>query len=177
MRISSTESCSRRARGSRGGRIEHREPAFIRENGLADPRFKYVAELAEERFQSLVSVPIVAKDGSAIGAVTLHTEAPREFTQPEVDFLVSSASLVGGAIENARLYEETRRRVGELEQLTRLGDTIARAETLDMLLPEIARYGVELLSPRPAISTYSMPALRSSSFVPRLPEEQTHAKP
>ena len=126
--------------------LEHREPAFIRENGLADPRFKYVAELAEERFQSLVSVPIVAKDGSAIGAVTLHTEAPREFTQPEVDFLVSSASLVGGAIENARLYEETRRRVGELEQLTHLGDTIARAETLDALLPEIARYSVELLS-------------------------------
>ncbi len=126
--------------------LEHREPAFIRENALDDPRFKYVPELAEERFQSLVSVPIVAKDGSAIGTVTVHTEAPREFTQHEVDFLVSSASLVGGAIENARLYEETRRRVGELEHLTLLGDTIARAETLDALLPEVARHSVELLS-------------------------------
>ena len=44
--------------------IEHREPAFIRENALADPRFKYVPELAEEKFQSLVSVPILAKDGA-----------------------------------------------------------------------------------------------------------------
>jgi len=126
--------------------IEHREPAFIRDNALADPRFKYVPELAEERFQSLVSVPIVAKDGSPIGAVTLHTEAPREFTQPEVDFLVSCASLVGGAIENARLYEETRKRVSELEHLTRLGDAIARAETLDALLPEIVHHSVGILS-------------------------------
>ena len=72
---------------------------------------------------------------SAIGAITAHTEAPREFTDDEVDFLVSSASLVAGAIENARLYEETRRRVAELEQLTELAEAIARAEALDELLP------------------------------------------
>ena len=125
--------------------VERREPAFIRDNALADPRFKYVPELQEERFQSLVSIPILAKDGSAIGVVSLHTEAPREFTKGEVDFLVSSASLVAGAIENARLYEETRRRVRELEHLTQLGETIARAETLDELLPAVTARSVELL--------------------------------
>jgi GAF domain-containing protein/sugar diacid utilization regulator len=125
--------------------LERREPAFIRENALADPRFKYVPELGEERFQSLVAVPIVAKDGEAIGTITLHTEAPREFTPVEVDFLVSSASLVAGAIENARLYAETRRRVNELEHLTQLGETIARAETLDDLVPEVTARSRELL--------------------------------
>ena len=125
--------------------IGRREPGFIKDNALADPRFKYVPELAEERFQSLVSIPILAKDGNAIGVISLHTEAPREFTQAEVDFLVSSASLVAGAIENARLYEETRQRVGELEHLTRLGETIARAETLDELLPAVTARSVELL--------------------------------
>src|SRR6266540_2143315 len=67
---------------------ERREPAFIRENALADPRVKYVPELEEERFQSLISVPILSKDGEAIGVITLHSEAPREFTEEEVDFLV-----------------------------------------------------------------------------------------
>ena len=88
------------------------------------PRVKYVPELEEERFQSLVAVPILGKDGDPIGVISLHTEAPREFTDDEVEFLVSSASLVAGAIENARLYEESRRRVGELEHLTgaRRGD-------------------------------------------------------
>jgi GAF domain-containing protein/sugar diacid utilization regulator len=125
--------------------LERREPAFILEDALADPRFKYVPELGEERFQSLVSIPILAKDGSPIGVVSLHTEAPREFTKAEIDFLVSSASLVAGAIENARLYEETRRRVAELEHLTELGETLARAETLDELLPLVAARCVDLL--------------------------------
>lgn len=125
--------------------LERREPGFIPDDALADPRFKYVPELAEEKFQSLVSIPILARDGNPMGVISLHTEAPREFTAAEVEFLVSSASLVAGAIENARLYDETRRRVGELEHLTRLGETIARAETLDELLPAVTARSVELL--------------------------------
>jgi len=125
--------------------VERREPVFIRENALADPRVKYVPELEEERFQSLISVPILARSGEPIGVISMHTEAPREFTEEEVDFLVSSASLVAGAIENARLYGEMRARVGELEQLTELGDAIARAETLDDLLPAVVERAVSLL--------------------------------
>jgi GAF domain-containing protein len=124
---------------------ERREPAFILDDALSDPRFKYVPELTEEKFQSLVSIPILARDGEAIGVVSLHTEAPREFTAHEIEFLVSSASLVAGAIENARLYEEARRRVGELEHLTQLGETIAAAETLEELLPAVASRSLGLL--------------------------------
>jgi len=123
---------------------ERKEPAFT-QNAVADPRNKFVPELEEERFQSLLSVPIVGKDGGVIGVISLHTEAPREFTGSEVDFLASSASLVAGAIENARLYEETRRRVGELEHLTALGETVARAETLEELLPSVTARARELL--------------------------------
>jgi GAF domain-containing protein len=125
--------------------LERREPGFIRENALADPRTKYVPELEEERFQSLLSVPILARSGEAIGIITAHTEAPREFTQAEVDFLVSGASLVAGAIENARLYEEMRTRVGELEQLTELAEAIARSQTLEELLPMVAERAGALL--------------------------------
>jgi GAF domain-containing protein len=117
--------------------LDNREAAFIRENALADPRVKFVPELDEERFQSLVAVPIVTRGGGPIGAILLHTEAPREFTEADADVLVSSASLVAGAIENARLYEESRRRVAELEQLTELGETVARAESRDELLPDV----------------------------------------
>jgi putative methionine-R-sulfoxide reductase with GAF domain len=128
--------------------VEQREPAFIREDAFADPRFKHVPELEEERFQSLISVPIVAKGSASIGAITLHTEAPREFSEDEVEFLVSSASLVGGAIENARLYVDMRRRVEELERLTALGEAIARAETLAELTPAITTGALELLRAR-----------------------------
>ncbi len=82
--------------------IEHREPSFMRENAPDDPRFKFVPELEEEQFQSLISAPILARAGEPIGAISMHTEAPREFSEPEVDVLVSTASLVAGAIDNAR---------------------------------------------------------------------------
>ncbi len=123
---------------------DRREPVFA-QNVMTDPRSKYVPELEEERFQSLLSVPIVGKDGAVIGVISLHTEAPREFTDSEVDFLVSSASLVAGAIENARLHEDTRRRVAELEHLTALGETLARAEHLEEILPSVAARTRELL--------------------------------
>jgi GAF domain-containing protein len=116
---------------------EHGEPAFIRDNALDDPRTKYFPELEEERFQSLLALPVIGRSGDVIGVITAHTEAPREFSDDEVDFLVTSASLVASAIENARLYEEARLRVAELEQLTELAEAIARADALEELLQTV----------------------------------------
>ena len=123
--------------------VEHGEPAFT-QNAVDDPRNEFVPELEEEKFQSLLSVPIAGRD-TVIGAITMHTEAPREFTAEEVELLTSTASLVGGAIENARLYEETRQRVGELEHLTELAETLARAQQLGEVLPAVAERSRQLL--------------------------------
>lgn len=127
---------------------EQGEAAFIRENALDDPRVKYVPELQEEHFQSLLAVPIVSRSGEVIGVITAHSVAPREFSDDEADFLVTSASLVAGAIENARLFEETRLRVAELEQLTELAEAIARADALDELLQVVVAETRPLLAAR-----------------------------
>jgi len=127
--------------------VEHGEPAFT-QNAVDDPRNKFVPELEEEKFQSLLSVPVSGRDGDVIGAITMHTEAPREFTTKEVELLTSTASLVAGAIENARLYEETRQRVGELEHLTELAETLARARQLGEVLPAVAERTRQLLRSR-----------------------------
>jgi GAF domain-containing protein len=124
---------------------DHREPAFVPDDLLSDPRVKYVPELDEEHFQSLLCVPIFARAGSVIGVISVHTEAPREFTDAEVDFLVSSASLVAGAIENARLYNEMRTRVHELEQLAELAEAIAGSATLGELFVVVAERSRRLL--------------------------------
>jgi GAF domain-containing protein len=100
------------------------EPAFIREDALADPRMKYVPELEEERFQSMVAVPVPARSGEVLGVVVLHTVAPREFDEGVLNFLAHTASLVAGAIENARLYEESRARVDALTNLAELSEHI-----------------------------------------------------
>jgi two-component system, NarL family, sensor kinase len=49
-------------------------PEFIRDNAMRDPRMKYVPELEEEQFQSMVAVPVLApRDGAVIGVIVLHT--------------------------------------------------------------------------------------------------------
>jgi GAF domain-containing protein len=139
------EVCLERGEGLAWWVVERDEPAFIPERLLEDPRVKYVPELDEERFQSLVSVPVHGRGGRPIGVVSAHTEAPRAFARSEVDFLLSSATLVAGAIENARLYEEMRQRVHELEGLTALAETVAEAETQQELLDEVAARAHALL--------------------------------
>jgi GAF domain-containing protein len=120
-------------------------PEFIRENALADPRMHYVPELEEERFQSMLAVPILAKGDDVIGVVVLHTEAPREFDDDVLNFLIHTASLVAGAIENAQLYEETRTRVRALTTLTRLSQALAELDVREDLYEAVTRGVRELL--------------------------------
>jgi GAF domain-containing protein len=121
-------------------------PAFIRENALADPRMKYVPEIEEDRFQSMVAVPIVGKGDRVIGVIVLHTKAPREFEDDVLNFLVHTAWLVAGAIQNAQLYEETRRRVDELTTLTQISQTLAAVTDRDGLYRAVTRGARQLLS-------------------------------
>jgi GAF domain-containing protein len=120
-------------------------PEFIPDNALSDPRMKYVPELEEERFQSMVAVPILAKSGAVIGVVVLHTAAPREFDDDVLNFLLNTASLVAGAIENAQLYEETHRRVQALTTLTELSQALAAVTRREDLIETVTRGARELL--------------------------------
>ena len=120
-------------------------PEFIREQAMSDPRMKYVPELEEERFQSIVAVPILAKSGAVIGVAVLHTEAPREFDDDALNFLVHTASLVAGAIENAQLYQDTRRRVQALTTLASLSQALAAVTIREDLYDVVTRGARELL--------------------------------
>ena len=120
-------------------------PEFIRDHALDDPRMKYVPELEEERFQSMVAVPVMARDGDVLGVVVLHTQAPREFDDGVLNFLVHTASLAAGAIENAKLYEGTRRRVEALTTLTQLSQALAAVTLREDLYDAVTRGARQLL--------------------------------
>ncbi len=113
--------------GLTGWVARHRTPEFIRERAMNDPRMKYIPLLQEERFQSMVAVPILSRSSDTLGVIVLHTEAPREFTEDTLKLLVHIASLVSGAIENAQLYQRERRRVDTLTRLAALGGEVASA--------------------------------------------------
>ena len=62
-------------------------------------------------------MPVLARDRLE-GALNVRTRLPRAFGEDEVALLTAIAGQVGQAIENAKLYEQTRARVSELESLT-----------------------------------------------------------
>lgn len=123
-----------------------RRSAVIEENALQDPRVKYFPELDEEHFQSLVSVPMFDRDGDVMGVISLHAEAPHEFAHDDLEFLEHTASLIAGAVENARLYEQSTARVDLLTELSRLSRRVSAASEVDEVLAIVGRGTRELLS-------------------------------
>jgi GAF domain-containing protein len=134
--------------GLTGWVARHRTPEFIRDRAMDDPRMRYVPELEEERFQSMVAVPILSRADDTIGVIVLHSEAPHEFTEEVLRLLVHIASLVSGAIENAQLYDRERRRVGALTGLAGLAQEVAAATDVVGLGDVVARGGGRLLDAR-----------------------------
>ncbi len=122
-----------------------RRSAFIKEHALEDPRVKYFPEFEEERFQSLVSVPMFGRGGDVMGVISLHAEAPHEFGGADLEFLEHTASLIAGAVENARLYEEAAARVALLTDLSILLQRIAGAPTIEDVFTTVSAGTLELL--------------------------------
>ncbi|MGB0097184.1 MAG: GAF domain-containing protein, partial [Solirubrobacteraceae bacterium] len=131
--------------GLTGWVARHKTPEFIRDKAMADPRMKYFPLLQEERFQSMVAVPICSRAGETIGVIVLHTEAPHEFTEETLKLLVHIASLVSGAIENAQLYDRERRRVDTLTGLSGLAQQVAAATEASDLAVVVAQGARRLL--------------------------------
>src|SRR5205807_5019961 len=123
----------------------HLQPVILKEGALNDPLFRYFPELEEEKFQSTMTVPILSKDRHLIGVITLHTIAPYEFTEQHQNFLINTAALVAGAIENAQLYENTQRKLNILTTLSVMSQTISSGLYLDEMLRSLATLTVQIV--------------------------------
>lgn len=117
--------------GLAGWAMTNNELAFIREDAQADPRTNLVEGLDEDRFQSIIAVPIPRRGGGVMGVIVLHTIAPRTFDQATLRLLSHAAPLVAGAIENAQLYAQAQDRVAALTGLTALSEQIAASSRRD----------------------------------------------
>lgn len=121
------------------------QPVFLKDNAMNDPRFRYYPELEDDKFQSVMSIPIIAKDRHLIGVITLHTVAPHEFTEHDQSFVSNTAALVAGAIENAQLYENTQKKLNVLTTLSVLSQTISSGLYLDDMLRSLATLTVQIM--------------------------------
>jgi signal transduction protein with GAF and PtsI domain len=110
--------------GITGWVAQERTRVVIQSNANDDPRFKFFHNLPEDRYQAFVSVPIMAKK-EVVGVINVQHKRPKRYQPDEMALLSTIANQVGGAIENARLYDQMQRKALQVETLSQVSETVA----------------------------------------------------
>jgi uroporphyrinogen-III synthase len=100
--------------GITGWVAEHREPVAIASNASEDPRFKLFKNLPEDRFEAMLSTPILCAS-KVVGVMNLQHRQSYQHTANEVRLLSTIGYLVGAEVERARLENENAQLAGRLE--------------------------------------------------------------
>src|SRR4051812_11534844 len=122
--------------GITGTAAAERSPIMLPAQAHLDPRFKHFPNLRESEYESILAVPILAREKLA-GALNVRTRVARDFSDAEIDLLVSIAAQVAHSIEHARLYAQAQRRVHELEALARISEAVSESLYLEESLEAI----------------------------------------
>src|ERR671937_869566 len=109
-----------------------RVPAAVRQV-RADPRFKWIPGVDEERFTSMLSVPLLIHD-EIVGVVNVQSVAERAFDKDEIEYLQTIANLVAGIIEKGRLQREAERKLREVSALFEVSNVLTSTLELDEVL-------------------------------------------
>ena len=128
--------------GITGTAAAERAPVMIPSQAHLDPRFKMFSNLPEEQYESILAVPILARDRLA-GALNVRTVEAREFTRDEIDLLVAIAAQVAQTIEHAKLYAQAQQRVAELEALAKISEAVSESLYLEESLEAIVKTTME----------------------------------
>lgn len=131
--------------GLTGWSALNRRSATITEHPLADPRYKLVPELRDNDFESVLTVPMIGREGRLVGVLTLHTTAPHEYAEEEVRITETVARLMAGAVENATLHEQALRGMEVFEALADIARRLTSASQAPETLQRLALMALELL--------------------------------
>src|SRR5262245_20014662 len=128
--------------GITGAAAAERVPVMLPEKAHLDPRFKAFPNLREDEYESILAVPVLARD-KLEGALNVRTRRPRAFSEAEMELLLTIAAQVGQTIEHAKLYAAARRRVRELEALARISEAVSESLYLEESLEAIVETTID----------------------------------
>ncbi|MBI4731727.1 MAG: GAF domain-containing protein [Chloroflexi bacterium] len=90
----------------------------------------------QEEVRSILAVPMRLGD-KVIGMLSAQSYQPHTYTEEDQSLLEMLSAHAAVAIENARLYNETRQRLTELEMVNRISTTLREAQTVSEMLPKL----------------------------------------
>jgi len=99
--------------GITGWVAETRRPTVVPDVSQ-EPHWKWVAGLDEDRFHSMLSVPIESGP-RLVGVINVQSTEKREFNSGDIDFLRAIAGQVAGILERSELQRRTEVQLGEIK--------------------------------------------------------------
>lgn len=140
--------------------LERREPVIIDDvRGDSVLARAYRAQVSESIEESPVSylrawaaVPLVSRD-RVTGMLAISSAQPAAFDERDVELTAAVAAQAAIAIENARLFEETRRQGRENETLVRADAELFRSLHLDTVLQALVDVAVDVVGVDASIVT------------------------
>ena len=100
--------------GVTGWVAETRQPMKVSDVSL-EPHWKWVPGLDEQRFTSMLSVPIESGP-RLVGVLNVQSTEHREFTQEDVDFLRAIAGQVAGILERSEMQRRQEVQLAEIQR-------------------------------------------------------------
>lgn len=123
--------------GITGWVAREKKHVAIASEAWSDERFKFLPNLNEDRYQSILSVPLIWRD-ECIGVVNVRTQAPHTYTKTQVQLLSAIASQVAGAIQASRKMRNAEKSATHLSTVAEVSRTI----TSNLYLEEILQLAV-----------------------------------
>lgn len=122
------------------GNIALNKVGEIVNDTLNDPRAILIKGTDKNPYEHMMGVPVLEKDQLTGLVVVWRSGIENEFKPSDLDFLGSLAQQAATAIKNARLYDEARRRLREVETIKRLSSSMrgtqSQTEMCNILLDE-----------------------------------------
>ena len=120
------------------GRRRTGKPVAISNNASLDPRFELFDELPEDRYQALLSVPMLSRD-RLVGVINLQHRERYLHSQREISLVAVIGFLVGPEIERA-ILEAEKAKLSELPEALRLVDRAKGILQRDLRIDEDEAY-------------------------------------
>ncbi len=128
--------------GITGWVAKHQKSVVLSKEAHRDPRF--LGALPEDRYEAFLSIPILVKN-NVVGVINVQHKKPHEYSARLVNLLSTVGRQVGGAIETARLYDETKRRAKALEALTAVSHTLAEDRYPEEIMQLIVKMTAQMM--------------------------------
>jgi HD-GYP domain-containing protein (c-di-GMP phosphodiesterase class II)/integral membrane sensor domain MASE1 len=128
------------------GRVVVEARALLIDDAQTDFKMPKEGEIPEvSAIQSSVSVPLIVR-GKVIGALSLDNASRKAaFGQDELRLLTAFGASAAMVIENARLFEETRRRTDQMTSAGEMGRILAATLDMDKIYKNLSQAIQQLL--------------------------------